>query len=78
MEKHFFEKETRNLVDNLREGIWLRGDKQTVLASYKQEAFQMFEGLMARINDEGLHKIYRIQPQPDCRHLKFFLQKSEA
>jgi len=50
-------------IDNLREGIWLRGDKNTVLASYKQEAFQMFESLMTRINDGVLHKIYRIQPQ---------------
>lgn len=50
-------------VENLREGIWLRGDKQAVLAAYKQEAYQMFEALMGRIHDAIVHKIYRIQPQ---------------
>ncbi|MBI5151880.1 MAG: preprotein translocase subunit SecA [Candidatus Pacebacteria bacterium] len=50
-------------IENLREGIWLRGDKQAVLAAYKQEAYQMFENLMTRMYDEVIHKIYRIQPQ---------------
>ncbi|HKY73850.1 MAG TPA: preprotein translocase subunit SecA, partial [Patescibacteria group bacterium] len=48
-------------IENLREGIWLRGDKQTVLAAYKQEAFEMFENLMGRMNDDIVHKVYRIQ-----------------
>lgn len=50
-------------IENLREGIWLRGDKQTVLAAYKQEAYTMFEALVGRIHDDIVHKIYRIQPQ---------------
>ncbi|PIR59188.1 MAG: preprotein translocase subunit SecA, partial [Candidatus Pacebacteria bacterium CG10_big_fil_rev_8_21_14_0_10_56_10] len=36
-------------MDNLRQGIWLRGDKNTVLSEYKKEAFAMFEALIANI-----------------------------
>jgi len=50
-------------MDNLREGIWLRGDKNAVLAAYKQEAFQMFEQLMGKIDDAILRRVFRVQPQ---------------
>jgi len=48
-------------MDNLREGIWLRGDKQAVLSAYKKESFEMFEALMNRIDDSVVKRIYRIQ-----------------
>ena len=48
-------------MDSLREGIWLRGDKQAVLSAYKQEAFEMFSSLMSRISDTIVHRIYRVQ-----------------
>ncbi len=49
-------------IDDLREGIWLRGDKNTVLAEYKKEAFSMFEGLIAAIESTIANRIFRVQP----------------
>ena len=48
-------------VDDLREGIWLRGDKNTVLSEYKKEAFEMFEVLINAISTEVTHRVYRVQ-----------------
>jgi len=49
-------------MDNLREGIWLRGDKQTVLSEYKKESFSMFELLLASIEETIAKRIFRVQP----------------
>lgn len=49
-------------VDNLRDGIWLRGDKRTVLAEYQKEAFAMFEELIASIESTIASRVFRIQP----------------
>lgn len=49
-------------MDSLRDGIWLRGDKQTVLSEYKKEAFGMFEQLIGQIESTVAHRIFRIQP----------------
>ena len=54
-------------MDSLREGIWLRGDKNAVLSAYKQEAFQMFETLMSKIDEAIIHRVFRIQPQTIAR-----------
>ena len=51
-------------IDELREGIGLRGDQRTVLAEYKKEAFSMFERLIAQINYEVRGTIFRIQVRP--------------
>lgn len=54
-------------VESLRQGIWLRGDKQTVLAEYKKEAFTLFEQLVTTIESTIAHRIYRVEfarPQP--------------
>ncbi len=49
-------------VDDLREGIGLRGYAQRdPLVEYKQEAFILFEQLMTSIDYEICHKIFRIQ-----------------
>lgn len=48
-------------MDDLREGIGLRGDKQTALSEYKKEAFDMFDRLIASINTEVTKRIFRIQ-----------------
>jgi preprotein translocase subunit SecA len=48
-------------MDDLREGIWMRGSKETVLSEYKKEAFDMFGTLMDKINAEVAHNIFRIQ-----------------
>ena len=49
-------------VEDLREGIWLRGDKNTVLAEYKKEAFMMFEGLISSVESTIAARIFRVQP----------------
>ena len=48
-------------IESLRDGIWLRGDKQTVLSEYKKEAFTMFEQLIHLIESTIANRIFRIQ-----------------
>jgi len=48
-------------METLREGIWLRGDKQTVLSEYKKEAFGMFEQLLASVESTIANRIFRVQ-----------------
>lgn len=52
-------------IDNLRQGIGLRGYAQKdPLVEYKNEAYIMFEQLMASIDDDFVHRIYKVQIQP--------------
>jgi preprotein translocase subunit SecA len=49
-------------VENLRQGIGLRGYAQKdPLVEYKNEGYRMFEQLMWGIDDEIIHKIFRVQ-----------------
>lgn len=51
-------------IDNLRGGIGLRGYAQKdPLVEYKNEAFRMFEQLIWSIDDEVVHRIFKIQVQ---------------
>ncbi len=51
-------------VENLRGGIGLRGyGQRDPLVEYKNEAYAMFEQLIQTIDDEIVHRIYRIQVQ---------------
>lgn len=51
-------------MDNLRQGIGLRGYAQKdPLVEYKNEGFRMFEQLMWKIDDEIVHRIYKVQVQ---------------
>jgi len=50
-------------MDNLRDGIWLRGDKNTVLAEYKKEGFGMFQALIASVESTIAHRIFRVHLQ---------------
>jgi preprotein translocase subunit SecA len=51
-------------MDNLRQGIGLRGYAQKdPLVEYKNEGYQMFEKLMWGIDDEIVHRIYKVQVQ---------------
>lgn len=54
-------------IQSLRDGIWLRGDKQTVLSEYKKEAFSMFESLIQRIESEISKRIFRVNVQQQQR-----------
>ncbi|MCL4397719.1 preprotein translocase subunit SecA [Patescibacteria group bacterium] len=48
-------------IDDLREGIGLRGyGQRDPLVEYKSEAFDMFEKLMAAVDSEIVHRIYKI------------------
>ncbi len=49
-------------MDSLKDGIWLRGDKQTVLAEYKKESFGMFESLINSVESTIARRVFRIQP----------------
>lgn len=49
-------------IDDLREGIGLRGYAQRdPLVEYKAEAFDMFEKLIGAIDSEIVHRIYKLQ-----------------
>ena len=49
-------------MDHLKEGIGLRGyAQQNPLIVYKKEAFEMFQSLIERINDEIIHIVFRVQ-----------------
>lgn len=48
-------------MDSLKQGIWLRGDKRTVLSEYKKEGFSMFEELIQNIESTIANKIFRVQ-----------------
>ncbi len=51
-------------IDDLREGIGLRGyGQRDPLVEYKNEAFTMFERLIATIDKEIVYRIYKVQVQ---------------
>ncbi len=51
-------------MDHLKEGIGLRGyAQQNPLLVYKKEGFELFENLMARIEEETLGILFRVQIQ---------------
>ncbi len=51
-------------IENLRQGIGLRGyGQKDPLVEYKNEAYGMFEKLIGTIDDEIVHRIYKIQVQ---------------
>lgn len=53
-------------IDNLRQGIGLRGYAQRdPLVEYKNEAYRMFEQLIWNMDDEIVHRIYKVQIQQD-------------
>ena len=60
-------------VENLRGGIGLRGyGQRDPLVEYKNEAYAMFEQLITGIDDEIVHRIYKIQvqsPMPQHQHV---------
>lgn len=52
-------------IENLRQGINLRGyGQRDPLVEYKNEAFTMFEKLVYAIDDEVVHRIFKVQVQP--------------
>lgn len=51
-------------IDDLREGIGLRGyGQREPLVEYKNEAFNMFERLLSGIDGEIVNRIYKVQVQ---------------
>lgn len=56
-------------IDNLRQGINLRGYAQKdPLVEYKNEAYRMFEQLMWSIDDDIVHRIFRVEIQHTHTH----------
>ena len=67
-------------LDQLRDGIRLRGYAQKdPLVEYKKEAFNLFESLVQKIDDQLVQKVFRIQPvmaqAPDLQDIQ--LQRPE-
>lgn len=54
-------------MESLRQGIWLRGDKRTVLSEYKKEGFAMFDGLIANIESTIASHMFRAQLIPQSQ-----------
>lgn len=48
-------------IEDLRQGIWLRGSQEQALAEYKKEAFDLFESLVAAIDAQVARRFFRIQ-----------------
>src|SRR4029077_12696137 len=52
-------------MDHLKEGISLRGyGQRDPLVEYKKESFDLFEDLMARIEEDTLRFLFYLQLQP--------------
>ncbi|MDP2637554.1 MAG: preprotein translocase subunit SecA [Candidatus Levybacteria bacterium] len=64
-------------VENLRGGIGLRGyGQRDPLVEYKNEAYKMFEQLIQGIDDEIVHRVYKIQVQaPEMYQHKHITEK---
>jgi preprotein translocase subunit SecA len=56
-------------IDDLREGVRLRAyGQRDPLVEFKNEAYQLFEGLIDKMDEELSHRIFRIgvaQPRPE-------------
>jgi len=53
-----------DVMDNLRQGIGLRGYAQKdPLVEYKNEGFRLFEKLVFSIDDDIVHRIFKVQVQ---------------
>ncbi len=70
-----------DVMDNLRQGIQLRGYAQRdPLVEYKNEGYRLFEKLIASIDDEIVHRIYwtQVQPSQDNSHQHLQVAKSQS
>ncbi len=68
-------------LTDLRDGIGLRGYAQKdPLVEYKQEAFTMFESLLARINSQIAQRIFRVQvrTQPESDFISHAIAHKDA
>ncbi len=69
-------------MDNLRDGIWMRGDKTTVLSEYKKEGFQMFDTLVKNIEAAIASRVFRVhvqdQPEMMAAPIQLIEQKEEV
>lgn len=48
-------------IEDLRQGIWMRGGQETALAEYKKEAYDLFETLIGTINAQVARRVLRTQ-----------------
>ena len=51
-------------MDELREGIGLRATASTIHDEYKREAYEMFQGMVARIQEDTVHYMFKMQLSP--------------
>ena len=70
-----------DVMDNLRQGIQLRGYAQRdPLVEYKNEGYRLFEKLIASIDDEIVHRIYwtQVQTAEDNSHQHVHIGKAQS
>jgi preprotein translocase subunit SecA len=48
-------------VEDLRQGIWLRGSQEMALSQYKKEAYELFEKLINTIDAQVARRLFRTQ-----------------
>lgn len=66
-------------IDDLREGIGLRGYGQLdPLVEYKNEAYSMFERLVAGIDHEITHRIFKVQVQLSPDQIQAIRQEQQT
>ena len=76
-------------MDHLKEGIGLRGyGQRDPLVEYKKESYEMFEGLMGRIEEDTLRFLFLLQPVEEKkqaeqiekrrRHAEFVMSQQQS
>jgi preprotein translocase subunit SecA len=64
-------------IEDLRQGIWMRGSQEQAISEYKKEAFDLFEKLINTTNAQVARRVFRLQlvkqPQPTIN-----IQQAEA
>jgi preprotein translocase subunit SecA len=63
-------------MDHLKEGIGLRGyGQRDPLVEYKKESYEMFEGLMGRIEEDTLRFLFLLQPVEEKKQAEHIEKK---
>lgn len=58
-------------MDHLKEGIGLRGyGQRDPLVEYKKESYELFEGLMSRIEEDTLRSLFLLQPVEEEKRVR--------
>src|SRR5207302_7827509 len=63
-------------MDHLKEGVGLRGyGQRDPLVEYKKESYELFEALMARIEEDTLRFLFLLQPVEEQKQAEIIERK---